>query len=56
MLIEVLNQRRYSLFGEGHRWIDLRRTGKFGEINVDRVGDVVHMEFPRPGQATLDDI
>ncbi len=56
LLNEVLRQRRYSLFGEGHRWIDLRRTGKFGEINVDRVGDVVHMEFPRPPPDVLSDL
>ena len=26
---EVLKQRRYSLFFEGHRWFDLRRLGRF---------------------------
>jgi len=56
LLNEVLRQRRYSLFGEGHRWIDLRRTGKFNEINIDRVGDVVHMEFPRPPADVLNGI
>ncbi len=56
LLNEVLKQRRYSLFGEGHRWIDLRRTGKLGQVPIDRVGDVVHTEFPRPAQATLDEI
>jgi hypothetical protein len=56
MLNEVLKQRRYSLFGEGHRWIDLRRTGKIGQIPSDRVGDVVHVEFPRPPLSTLLDI
>jgi len=25
LLTEVLYQRRYSLFGEGHRWVDYRR-------------------------------
>ncbi len=49
MLNEVIKQRRFSLFGEGHRWIDLRRTGKIGQVNVDRPGDVVHNQFPRPG-------
>ncbi|MDH3201329.1 MAG: RagB/SusD family nutrient uptake outer membrane protein [Myxococcales bacterium] len=53
MLNEVLRQRRYSLFGEGHRWVDLRRTGKIGEIPIDRVGDVADTEFPRPGMDTL---
>lgn len=26
---EILKQRRYSLFSEGHRWFDLRRLGRF---------------------------
>lgn len=48
LLNEVLRQRRYLLFGLGHRWVDLRRTGKIGEINVDRPGDIVYPAFPRP--------
>jgi hypothetical protein len=53
MLSEVLKQRRYGLYGEGHRWVDLRRNGRIGEIPIDRVGDVVHAEFPRPDAETL---
>lgn len=45
---QLLHERRYSLFGEGHRWIDMRRFGRIGEIPVDRAGDVVHVQFPRP--------
>ncbi len=45
---EVLRQRRYSLFGEGHRWIDLRRYGRLDELPLDRAGDKVHVQFPRP--------
>ncbi len=45
---ELLNQRRYSLFGEGHRWIDLRRYNRLSEIPLDRSGDKVHIQFPRP--------
>jgi starch-binding outer membrane protein, SusD/RagB family len=45
---EVLKQRRYSLFGEGHRWIDMRRYNRIGEIPTDRAGDKVHVQFPRP--------
>ncbi len=45
---EILQQRRYGLFGEGHRWVDLRRLGRLGDIVVDRAGDVVHEQFPRP--------
>lgn len=45
---QLLHERRYSLFGEGHRWIDMRRFGRIGEIPTDRPGDVVHVQFPRP--------
>ncbi|MDG2451083.1 MAG: RagB/SusD family nutrient uptake outer membrane protein, partial [Saprospiraceae bacterium] len=45
---EVLKQRRYSLFGEGHRWIDLRRNNRLDQIPLDRAGDKVHVQFPRP--------
>ena len=45
---QLLHERRYSLFGEGHRWIDMRRYNKLGEITIDRPGDVVHVQFPRP--------
>lgn len=48
LLDEIVHQRRYSLFGEGHRWIDLRRLGRIGEINIDREGDIVHTKFPTP--------
>ena len=48
LLDEVLHQRRYSLFGEGHRWIDLRRNGKLSELPIDRVGDDIWEQFPRP--------
>ena len=44
----LLNERRYSLFGEGHRWIDLRRYDRLDEITLDRDGDFVHVQFPRP--------
>jgi len=45
---ELLKQRRYSLFGEGHRWLDLRRYNKLGELPLDRAGDIIHQRFPRP--------
>ena len=48
LLNEVLHQRRYSLFGLGHRWVDMRRSGKLSELPLDRVGDDVWSEFPRP--------
>ncbi len=49
--LEVLNQRRYSLIGEGHRWVDLRRTGRLNDINflpLDRMGDNALDAFPTP--------
>ncbi|MEO1434371.1 MAG: RagB/SusD family nutrient uptake outer membrane protein [Bacteroidota bacterium] len=48
LLAEVLNQRRYELFAEGHRWLDMRRTGNLDEIPIDRPGDQVFELFPRP--------
>lgn len=45
---ELLVQRRYSLFGEGHRWVDLRRFGRMDEIPLDRAGDNVIDAFPTP--------
>ena len=32
LINEILNQRRYSLFFEGHRWFDMRRYGKLAQI------------------------
>ncbi|MEM9824129.1 MAG: RagB/SusD family nutrient uptake outer membrane protein, partial [Bacteroidota bacterium] len=45
---EVLYQRRYSLFGEAHRWIDARRYDRLDELPLDRSLDKVHVQFPRP--------
>lgn len=48
LIDEVLMQRRYSLFGEGHRWIDLRRYDRLDELPLDRPGDQVFEQFPTP--------
>jgi hypothetical protein len=48
LLTEMLNQRRYSLYCEGHRWIDLRRYNLLSELPIDRAGDAVWTEFPLP--------
>ncbi len=48
LLTEMLNQRRYSLYCEGHRWLDLRRYNLLGTLPIDRAGDQVWTEFPLP--------
>ncbi len=48
LIDEMLNQRRYSLFYEGHRWIDMRRYDKLNSLPVDRAGDDVWSAMPVP--------
>ena len=48
LITEILKQRRYSLFGEGHRWIDMRRYNLLNQLPIDRAGDDVWAQFPRP--------
>jgi hypothetical protein len=48
LITEMLNQRRYSLYFEGHRWIDMRRYNLLGQLPVDRPGDDVWSAFPLP--------
>ncbi|QEC68844.1 RagB/SusD family nutrient uptake outer membrane protein [Panacibacter ginsenosidivorans] len=48
LINEMLNQRRYSLFYEGHRWVDMRRYNKLGELPLDRTGDQVWSALPIP--------
>jgi len=48
LITEMLKQRRYSLFYEGHRWVDLRRYGRLNELPIDRTDDDVWEEFPLP--------
>ena len=48
LIDEVLKQRRYSLFGEGHRWVDMRRYNRLNTLPLDRAGDDVWTKFPRP--------
>ncbi len=49
---QIIYERRYSLFGEGHRWVDMRRFGRLAEINqdYDRAGDLspVPSQYPIP--------
>ncbi len=48
LIDEMLNQRRYSLFAEGHRWIDMRRYNRLDELPIDRAQDDVFALFPIP--------
>ena len=48
LITEMLKQRRYSLFFEGHRWIDLRRYNLLNTLPIDRPGDQVWTQFPLP--------
>lgn len=47
-LNQVLFERRYSLFAEGHRWVDLRRLNRLNTLPVDRATDVILEKMPRP--------
>jgi starch-binding outer membrane protein, SusD/RagB family len=48
LLDEVLHQRWLSLYGEGHRWVDMRRYGRLAQLPIDRPGDDVWEQMPRP--------
>lgn len=48
LITEMLRQRRYSLFAEGHRWVDMRRYGRLGELPNTRPNDKVWENFPIP--------
>jgi hypothetical protein len=48
LINEMLNQRRYSLFYEGHRWIDMRRYDRLDQLPIDRTDDDVWSAMPIP--------
>ena len=48
LIDEMLKQRRFSLYAEGHRWVDMRRYGRLAQLPLDRVNDDVWPEMPRP--------
>lgn len=50
---QLLHERMYSLFLEGHRWVDVRRFNRFNTLPTDQVGDplragTIFQQFPRP--------
>jgi starch-binding outer membrane protein, SusD/RagB family len=52
LLTELLYNRRYSLFMEGHRWIDLRRYHLLNTLPIDRPDDDVWTRYPLPQSET----
>ena len=51
---QLLHEKRYSLFMEGHRWVYMRRYGKTAALPNDRSdrGDKVFDSFPLPEAET----
>lgn len=54
LINELLYNRRYSLFMEGHRWVDLRRYNKLNTLPKDRVDDDVWTQYPLPQSETAE--
>lgn len=48
LITELLYNRRYSLFMEGHRWIDVRRYNLLNTLPKDRPDDDVWEKYPLP--------
>ncbi|RRB02112.1 RagB/SusD family nutrient uptake outer membrane protein [Larkinella rosea] len=48
LIDELLNQRRYSLFYEGHRWFDMRRYGRLTQLPNDQPNHKVYDQLIRP--------
>ncbi len=44
----LLYERKYSLFGEGRRWVDVRRFNRLNSLPNDQTGDRIVRSFPRP--------
>lgn len=45
---ELLHQRRYSLFLEGHRWFDMRRYDRLNTLPLDKATHEVYTQFAMP--------
>jgi hypothetical protein len=44
----ILKERLYSLFYEGHRWIDMRRYDKFSEVHLPVAEMKILPQLERP--------
>lgn len=44
----LLYERRYSLAFEGHRWIDVRRLDRIGDLPKDMPDHVINVRYPIP--------
>ncbi len=55
ILGQILKERKYSLLYEGgHRWVDMRRTGRLNQIPLDRpTVDTRHSRLPIPTDEVL---
>jgi starch-binding outer membrane protein, SusD/RagB family len=47
---ELLHQRRYGLFMEGHRWFDMKRYNRLNQLPLDVTGHQVWSSFPKHRQ------
>ncbi len=52
LITELLKQRRYSLFMEGHRWFDMRRYNLLNTLPKDKPTHNIFSQFPRHKQET----
>lgn len=48
LIDEMLNQRRYALFYEGHRWFDMRRYDRLNQLPNDLPTAKVYTQMIRP--------
>ncbi|GJM31825.1 MAG: hypothetical protein DHS20C18_08260 [Saprospiraceae bacterium] len=50
LIDEMLYNRRYSFWGEGHRMFDMRRYDRLNDqfLPIDRAGDQIFTQFPIP--------
>src|ERR1041384_6450317 len=48
ILRQILVEGEYSLLYEGHRWFDMRRTGRINQLVKDFPADVIHDIYPVP--------